>query len=207
MAKSTSLSEKIRASSWGNMAVLLVIVALVAAGAWVATRGSGSAPSRDDGQASGAYSRVSSEADAHGAAPEVGKAAPALTGTDVTGAPFSLTGHRGRPVWVIFNATWCSACRAEAPDIEAVAHAGDIDVVTVYRGEQGETITDFASRMGLSTPTAVPDPDERISTDWRVWALPTHIFIDADGIVQTIRTGQLSPSDARALVAGTRTSG
>jgi CSLREA domain-containing protein len=39
--------------------------------------------------------------------------------TTVDGTKVSLSSYRGHPVWLTFGATWCAACKAEAPDIEA----------------------------------------------------------------------------------------
>ena len=95
----------------------------------------------------------------------------------------------------MFNATWCPACRAEAPDVEAIAQSGTVDVITVYMGESGQTITDFAKRLGL-TSIAVEDPDEQLSSNYRVLGIPAHFFIDSEGVIRSTYVGEITKADA-----------
>lgn len=53
------------------------------------------------------------------ARPVVGAPARDFTATTLEGKTVSLSTLRGRPVWLAFVATWCSSCRAEAPDVQA----------------------------------------------------------------------------------------
>lgn len=125
-------------------------------------------------------------------APSVGSEAPAFRAMDVDGSPVWLEGYRGRPVWLIFQATWCSTCRAELPDVEAAADR--IDIVAIYLREDRDLVADYARRMGL-TITSVPDPIGEISLSYRASSVPTHYFVRADGTVASIRKGALSPAD------------
>ena len=122
--------------------------------------------------------------------PSVGARAPGFKALDIEGVPVSLEDYAGRPVWLLFQATWCSICRAELPDVEAASDR--IDVVAIYLREDRELVTGYAARMGLSI-TSVPDPIGEISLRYRASSVPTHYFVDADGTVAAIRKGALSP--------------
>lgn len=136
------------------------------------------------------------------AAVAVGQPAPLVTGTTLEGEPFALAEAAGRPVWMVVNATWCTSCRAEIPDIQAVhdSDLGDqIEIVSVYLGESADVVQGFVDRLGL-TYTAIPDPDSAISQAFGVPGIPVHYFIDADGVIQAIEIGTLGRSEMEARI-------
>ena len=53
--------------------------------------------------------------------PLLGKMAPPLRGHELGGGEFNLTQHRGQVVVVNFWASWCVACRQEAPALSTFA--------------------------------------------------------------------------------------
>jgi cytochrome c biogenesis protein CcmG/thiol:disulfide interchange protein DsbE len=136
----------------------------------------------------------------------IGAPAPDLAGTTIGGDPVALADLRGRPVWLTFFSSWCVRCRAENPDIEEVhleqARAGgDLVILAIGSGETGLSVSEYARNARLTFPI-VPDPDRAISRRYAVLALPTHVFIDREGIVREIRIGVLQPELMRELVAG-----
>lgn len=185
---------KVRGSRLGNVLVLLVTALAVLVGAWLVT------PRAADDDA-GEVSRV----DVAGAAtqPRVGEPAPGFSATTLTGDEVSLDELRGRPVWLVFVATWCSGCRAEMPDVQAAHEAADADgvqVVAVYVGEPASTVGPYADRLGL-TFTQVPDAQSRLAAAYGVLGVPAHFFIDSAGVVQETRVGVLSPTQMVQAIA------
>lgn len=138
--------------------------------------------------------------------PVVGEQAPDFTVTTLDGTTFRLSDHRGEPVWVIFQATWCSGCRSEARDIqEAYEAAKDsgLNVLAVYSGEDKDAVTAFANRMGLTFVQA-SDDTTTLSGDWGVMGLPSHFFIAPDGKLQAAYQGVLSRSQMDEYLAAIR---
>jgi peroxiredoxin len=105
--------------------------------------------------------------------------APALEGRLVTGGRTALTELRGRPVLVRFWGSWCPICRAENPNITAVAEDFQVLTVAMHSGEAG-TVREHLAGEGLAFPT-VADPDGEIATAWGVSAVPATFVIDPEG--------------------------
>ncbi|WP_331715483.1 TlpA disulfide reductase family protein [Tessaracoccus coleopterorum] len=124
-----------------------------------------------------------------------GAPAPNFRAMDIDGQPITLEDYRGRPVWLLFQASWCSICRAELPDVEEASDR--IDVVSIYLREDRDVVTDYAERLGLSI-RSVPDPIGEISLSYLANSVPTHYFIDADGNVASVMKGALSADEIDA---------
>jgi len=178
-----------------NVLVIVVTAVVILAGLWLVK-----GPWRQPGSAGTAPSGVTSvdvNVPAGQAAPAVGRPAADFSATTITGDSISLSGWRGQPVWLLFGATWCTDCRVEAPDIQAVsqAFAGRVQVVAVYVGEDQATVQDYANRLGL-TYHQIADVADTIAGSYAVMGIPAHFFIDADGVIQTIRVGAITRQDA-----------
>lgn len=134
----------------------------------------------------------------------LGGAAPDFVAQDADGAPVRLGDLRGRPVWLNFFSTWCVRCRAENPDIDVVyrerrAAGSDMAFLAVGVGETSRTVTEYARTAGLTFPFAA-DPERSASRRYAVLALPTHVFVDREGVVRDIRIGALRIEEMRELV-------
>ncbi|MBK7820669.1 MAG: redoxin domain-containing protein [Tessaracoccus sp.] len=132
------------------------------------------------------------------AAPKVGAAAPDFKAFDIDGNPVTLSDLKGQPVWLLFQATWCSSCRAELPDVEAMSDR--VEVVSVYLKEDRDTVSDYAERLGL-TIRSTPDPIGEISLKYLTTSVPTHFFIDADGAIASVAKGALSLAEMEEHLA------
>jgi cytochrome c biogenesis protein CcmG/thiol:disulfide interchange protein DsbE len=134
---------------------------------------------------------------ASGPPPEVGKPAPDFTATTLEGAKTTLSGLRGRPLWLTFGATWCQECRAENPDIEAAwerYRSQGLQLVYVFIQDDRSTIEEYAKRVGLSF-TRVDDAGEQIANSYRIAGIPSHFFIDRTGTLREIRISALDPRE------------
>lgn len=136
--------------------------------------------------------------------PAIGAPAPNLALSTIDGRLVNLTDLRGRPVWLTFGASWCQACRAENPDIEAAFEAatdGDLALIAVFISEDDATVADYARRVGL-TYEKVADPNRDLAGRYRVVGLPSHFFIDRVGVLREVRVGSLDPAGIRREVEG-----
>jgi cytochrome c biogenesis protein CcmG/thiol:disulfide interchange protein DsbE len=185
---------RIRDSRLGTLAVLAVTAVLVLGGIYLV-----------DHRTSDGGVGVSSVTltGAIGRPPVVGKPAQDFTATTVDGQQVALSGYRGHPVWLTFGASWCAACRAEAPDIQQAyvkAKADGLVVVQVFITEDSTTVKGYGERVGLSY-TKIADPDTRIASMYRVLGIPAHFFIDRSGILRQARSGSLTPATMDAAIA------
>ena len=179
-AKARSQSSRLRDI---GVAVLLglVVVGVVVALNW-------------QGDESGGVTRV--QLGAGGPAPQVGKSAADFTVAGLDGTPLRLSDFNGRPVWLNFWATWCPPCRAEVPDIVGVYEEGqteDLVILAVSIGEDSDTVRQYVDKAGMNFPIGV-DGTQSVASLYRVAGIPTHIFIDRDGIIRDIQVGGMSRS-------------
>jgi peroxiredoxin len=175
--------------------VIALTTVLVAGGVYLAQgreRGGGGAAGASSG-----VSRVEITGGGTGPVPEVGEPAPGFAQVDTEGREVALDDLRGKPVWLVFGATWCGNCRAEMPDVAAVAAqlTDRAQVVAVYVGESADTVADYAERLGLDFPQ-IADAQTEIGGNYRVMGIPMHFFLDADGVITSIDVGPLSQSQA-----------
>jgi len=186
-----------RTSARGTLIIMAVTAAVILGVAYLSDR--------RDTTSEGALTAVTVTGSASGAAPVVGATAPDFAALRSDGTAFKLSDFIGQPVWLTFGASWCQPCRAENPDIEATYRkVGDeVVVLQVYMSEDAATVTDYATRVGISYVT-VPDPSERLAADYRILGIPSHFFVDATGVLRQIKIGSLDPASMEAALAGLR---
>ena len=189
---------RVRGSRFGSVIVLGITTLAVLLGVWLVMR-------PDAGEdAAAAVSQV--EVQGVASAPRVGEVAPGFVATALDGSEVSLDALRGRPVWLVFVATWCSGCRAEMPDVQAAHESAGpqgIQVVAVYVGEGPSVVGSYVDRLGL-TFTQVPDPQTKLAAAYGVMGVPAHFFIDADGVVRHTWVGVLSPTQMDEAITTSR---
>ena len=198
VTKAKSWQQRLRESRVGTLSVLAVTATIIIVGAYLMDRPTAAATG---------LQAIALSGPTNGAPPKVGSPAQDFTATTVDGEKVSLSSYKGHPVWLTFGATWCAACKAEAPDIQAAYKKFEpkgVVVLSIFIREDSATVKDYADRIGLTFPK-VADPDTRIASAYRVYGIPAHFFIDASGILREIKTGGQSPEQmAAALTAISR---
>jgi peroxiredoxin/copper chaperone CopZ len=130
-------------------------------------------------------------ASASRAGPEIGQLAPDFEISTTDGRRVRLSDFRGRPVVLNFFALWCTSCLTEMPQLKAAQEERGIDafaVLAINAGETRERALEFVDFLnapftyGLDTSLVVSDA-------YRVYGLPSTVFIDATGVIQTVYAG------------------
>jgi cytochrome c biogenesis protein CcmG/thiol:disulfide interchange protein DsbE len=126
------------------------------------------------------------------AAARLGSPAPAFALLMLDGAPVQLADLRGRIVLLNFWATWCPPCRAEMPELDALAHERpDVSVLAVDVQEDVAQVERFRTELQLSLPIALDD-DGHAWKSYQSRGLPTTYLIDGNGTIRDVQVGPLT---------------
>ena len=106
----------------------------------------------------------------------------------------------GQPRALNLWATWCAPCRAELPAFDDVANRVDgVDIVGINVGDTGPDATELVEELGLSFAQAL-DPNAIVQQSLQIIGMPSTIFVDADGEVVQIHTGELEADELEMLL-------
>lgn len=127
---------------------------------------------------------------------------PDFTLSDLNGKPARLASLAGQVVVLNFWATRCPPCRREMPLLDAIQKEygpQGVTVVGIDLEESPETVRTFIESVGVQYPIWLDDPVQNapdrtrdVYTKIGGVGLPTTVFIDRDGIVQSSQVGELS---------------
>ncbi len=179
-------------------AVLAVL--LILAGVWALWRGN-QGPSPDQGAVS-RFSAPAPQTEVPQTEALQSEAAPDFALQTIDGHTVKLSDYRGQVVLLNTWATWCPPCRAEMPDLEAYyrQHQGDGFVVLAVNSREGsDTVAAFLEEHDFTFPVLL-DPGGVVAKNYGIRSLPTSFFIDRDGTVRGVWSGQLSPARLKELV-------
>jgi cytochrome c biogenesis protein CcmG, thiol:disulfide interchange protein DsbE len=116
---------------------------------------------------------------------EVGQAAPEFQLGLMDGATISLADLRGNPAVLIFWTSWCSFCKAEAPEFNRLVRryrAKGVRVLGINIQDSEKRTRAGIKDFGIRYPVA-RDADAKVAQRYKVSATPTLIFLDAQGMV------------------------
>ena len=134
---------------------------------------------------------------------EVGHLAPDFTLVDLEGNQVKLSDLRGKTVFLNFWTTWCPACRAEMPEIEAVYQEykdSDVAIIGIDLYESEDEVLQFVQRGGYSW-TFVIDTTGEVSSNYRVTGIPASFFLDREGVVRAVSIGAITKRDMEIRLA------
>jgi peroxiredoxin len=114
-----------------------------------------------------------------------------LAGLD--GNPIRVADFAGKPLWIVFWATWCTPCQQEANDIRAVytAHQGSLAVLAIDVQEPAAAARAFHVKNSLNYTIGL-DSTAAVKALYGGWGLPAHFFVGADGVIRDRYLGQMT---------------
>jgi cytochrome oxidase Cu insertion factor (SCO1/SenC/PrrC family) len=123
-------------------------------------------------------------------ATSAGGAAPAFTLTGTDGRMVSLSSLAGKPAVINFWASYCPPCKAEMPLLRRLVGPSSARLVLVDEGDSAQAARAFLSSLGISQ-AALLDSDLGVGHAYGAIALPTTVFVRADGTIAARHIGQL----------------
>jgi len=133
-----------------------------------------------------------------------GGRAAAFSLTSTAGSTVSLGSLAGHPLVINFWASYCPPCRAEMPMLQRVMRGQtSAQLVLVDEGDGRDAAVKFLESVGV-TQDALLDSDLSVGRQYGAIALPTTVFVNADGTIAGRQIGQL---DERVLTAQLATLG
>ncbi len=137
--------------------------------------------------------------------PAIGTAGPVLSGADVDGNPVTIGGP-GEPRIVLFLAHWCSHCQAEVPRVTDYLAENEVDVefLSVVTSSNA-TAPNYPPSVWLEreewpVPTLYDDAATTAGTAYGLSGFPFWAILDADGVVQSRFSGELSTEQLQSVI-------
>jgi len=128
---------------------------------------------------------------------------PALALVHLNGQQADLNEFRGRPVWIVFWATYCHACQLEEPDLRRAfeAYRDKLNIVAINVGEDPGVVQRYVEERDLPW-TVLIDPDGGAVNAYGAIGTPTHYFVDGGGTIDSRAFGRLRyAATARSIEA------
>jgi peroxiredoxin len=144
---------------------------------------------------------------------EPGSLAPELSGThadggawalqDVNGRAISLAALRGKGIWINFWASWCPPCQSETPTLrdtyDKYKERGLAMIGISVQETNPADVGAYAKKYAVGY-TIAADLSADVLHLYRVYSLPTQVFIGPDGRIRKVLTGALTAEQAAAEV-------
>ena len=132
---------------------------------------------------------------------QAGKNAPNFSLVALNGQEINLEDLHGKPILLNFWTAWCHPCQAEMPLLESTSKKySNLQIVGINVGDSPAKVENYASAEHLSF-TILLDEDEEVSKVYTITGFPTSIFIDKEGIIQSLVLGELSTEELEENLA------
>lgn len=132
-------------------------------------------------------------------------AAPAFADERLGGGRLESGSLSGQVVVVNSWGSWCSPCRDEVPELQALSErtrADGVAVVGVVVEDQEQLARAFLDDAGVTHPS-LSDADGEVSAafaDLPIRATPSTVLVDREGRVAAVHVGAVSAEDLSAAV-------
>ncbi len=113
---------------------------------------------------------------------------------DLNGDAATLAAHTGEPIVLNYFAEWCPPCAAELPDFQAVSQArlDEVTFVGISRDNDIGAWSGLLDRTGVTFPTYFEGNIRGSFEEVGGLAMPTTVFITADGEIAEVFSGPLN---------------
>ena len=122
---------------------------------------------------------------------------------DLHGNPIRLADLRGKGVWINFWTTWCPPCQSEVPILREMSQRyrdRGLELIAISVQETSPAdVQAYADRYQLGYTIGF-DGSGTIFHEYKAYGLPTQIFIDPDGVIQSIVGAPLDEAGATAHI-------
>lgn len=115
--------------------------------------------------------------------PAIGAQGPDFTLESADGRRMSLReAAAGKPVLLVFWATWCPHCNEAVPEINGIRTrlSDRLRVVAINYMEKRGKVNAFMKAKGISYPVLL-DSDGKVAGRYNVLGIPTYVLLDRDG--------------------------
>lgn len=131
----------------------------------------------------------------------VDKKAPGFTLTDLEGKSVDAV-VRGKVTILNFWTTWCPPCRAEMPELDRFArkYQGTLKFYAVNIKESGSAVNAFLRQNQYRLPVLL-DSEGKVAETYAVWAIPTTLILDANGVVRYRKAGAVTLQELEKVIA------
>jgi peroxiredoxin len=133
--------------------------------------------------------------------------APDISGKTLTGSRLRLSDYRGSVVVINFWGSWCAPCRAEAPDLSALAsryRSLGVRFLGIDIQDEPASAEAFMHTFRITYPS-LNDPGDEIALAFRKTvppaAIPTTLVIDRSGHIAARIVGGATYNALKALIA------
>jgi cyclophilin family peptidyl-prolyl cis-trans isomerase len=131
--------------------------------------------------------------------PGVGQVAPAVVGSDFTGAPVAIDPTNGTGKAIVFLAHWCPHCQAEVPRVQEWLDGGGgvpgveiMAVSTAVRADEDNyPPSAWLDREGWTSPVIRDSEESDALFAYGAGAFPYWVFVDEQGTVVRRTAGEL----------------
>lgn len=181
LEENTSYSDK-NSNPLLNVAIIVGVLLLLGAALFLYIRFDGKNAKVSAGETSKTESNINLSGK-QGALAE-GQEAPDFTLSDPSGKNFTLSEFKGKPTFVVFEATWCTFCHQQNSDIERIQKdfGERVNVVSIDLREDVGTVLN-AWQQRKNTRLVLVDSNGEVGATYGVTGTPTNIFLDSEGKV------------------------